>query len=991
MKKLRNIFVLLLSVLGLTAYSQSQLITTILPVGGVVHEGFTFRVDVSVTYNTNDYTNYKLEMEIPSSVLWSQAFTTDVNSLEINTITNNGSTIFTIPFTPKQNGIKSTNFFLDNLLNNTTAICQNDILSTLHFTLKATQNGNIVTIATSESVLTTPKKTDSEGWLSVQVGHGQELDAGGTNTGTFPYYVDIYINWYNLKDLPSVAIKIPGNKLDVINAVKYNYDINPPPFHSDLITLGAPVVSGNIKTYSVPLPSTASTYYNNGDRIRIYFSSSYTGTLTNNEIEVITSGATYELCNLSTQSVADIHANLPGDHALITQTALYQNIEHKNIALEFCPQRCNFDVAAFTSQFYFEINSIYTQFGTNIPRVRVECPYTTVAIKSMQVPSGITSVKYTLSGSSVENTLAVSGNTAVFPNANVQYIYIENYAFPNDGNFAKDFSVTYSSLLSDLSSVSIAQRVFKVNYVSFTNTKVYTSEALQTNLLCYPGMRFRDDYENAGHVFVDNVSYYPSSLTPLYNSNHNIRITINPRDVYYTGNYTISNAEYILNNNMTLDPDNLLVLYSDNVNGPFHPLRLNSSSNNTSYYRNIHLSLNASQNKLIIHNINVLNNSNCGVEKNLYLMISTRVKTTASYTPGGYRSTLQDSGNSFTEVYNSTWNVERSIIDKVSAEVKVVCPGDGQETERFEKGQVVKVIYTIHNENQNPVKNLNYVIPALNNGTLVEGINYSNIHILGSPNQSDVHTFFAVNAQGTALLIQSNSSYVLNGNTDLLLEAEYLLSQAVAVGTIEDNITFKVNSFTSIDGIPRAEVEPTQKKSFTFVTEAECIPPPPCDDCVTSFSPIRGHEYLLSAWVKESYTSNPPKTYVNSGILITFNNGEIADWPVFTPAGPIIEGWQRIESSFVVPSTANNIQIEMVNTGDNNVYFDDIRIHPFRSNMKSFVYDPSTQRLSSELDENNYATFYEYDDEGALIRVKKETERGVMTITESRNNQSKIK
>lgn len=57
--------------------------------------------------------------------------------------------------------------------------------------------------------------------------------------------------------------------------------------------------------------------------------------------------------------------------------------------------------------------------------------------------------------------------------------------------------------------------------------------------------------------------------------------------------------------------------------------------------------------------------------------------------------------------------------------------------------------------------------------------------------------------------------------------------------------------------------------------------------------------------------------------------------------------------------------------------------------MKSYVYDPLTLRLTAELDEQNYATFYEYDEEGALIRVKKETERGIMTIKESRNNSSK--
>ena len=53
--------------------------------------------------------------------------------------------------------------------------------------------------------------------------------------------------------------------------------------------------------------------------------------------------------------------------------------------------------------------------------------------------------------------------------------------------------------------------------------------------------------------------------------------------------------------------------------------------------------------------------------------------------------------------------------------------------------------------------------------------------------------------------------------------------------------------------------------------------------------------------------------------------------------------------------------------------------------MKSYVYDPVSLRLMAELDENNYATFYEYDDEGTLVRVKKETDEGIMTIKENRS------
>jgi hypothetical protein len=72
-----------------------------------------------------------------------------------------------------------------------------------------------------------------------------------------------------------------------------------------------------------------------------------------------------------------------------------------------------------------------------------------------------------------------------------------------------------------------------------------------------------------------------------------------------------------------------------------------------------------------------------------------------------------------------------------------------------------------------------------------------------------------------------------------------------------------------------------------------------------------------------------------------------------------------------------------------NAYLDDIRLHPYNSQMKSYVYDNSSMRLMADLDANNFATFYEYNDEGVLIRVKKETEKGISTIKETRSSYRK--
>ena len=109
-------------------------------------------------------------------------------------------------------------------------------------------------------------------------------------------------------------------------------------------------------------------------------------------------------------------------------------------------------------------------------------------------------------------------------------------------------------------------------------------------------------------------------------------------------------------------------------------------------------------------------------------------------------------------------------------------------------------------------------------------------------------------------------------------------------------------------------------------------------------------------------------------------------------SGFIIDGWQRVIGKFTAPAEANShIKIELTNNNTNSTaaYFDDIRVFPYNGTLKSFVYDEETQRLMAELDENNYATFYEYDNAGGLVRVKKETEKGVYTIQETRSSTTK--
>ncbi|MBL7712152.1 MAG: hypothetical protein JNL13_06805, partial [Chitinophagaceae bacterium] len=139
---------------------------------------------------------------------------------------------------------------------------------------------------------------------------------------------------------------------------------------------------------------------------------------------------------------------------------------------------------------------------------------------------------------------------------------------------------------------------------------------------------------------------------------------------------------------------------------------------------------------------------------------------------------------------------------------------------------------------------------------------------------------------------------------------------------------------------------------------------------------IRDKQYILSYWFKPETVANGTVEYalpsygiVSSGTLSVIRKSNI------------IEGWQQVEVRFKAPSYTGSTTIAL----PAGAYVDDLRFYPEDANMKSFVYNALTQKLMATLDENNYATFYEYDQEGNLVRTKRETERGIITLSESRS------
>lgn len=156
------------------------------------------------------------------------------------------------------------------------------------------------------------------------------------------------------------------------------------------------------------------------------------------------------------------------------------------------------------------------------------------------------------------------------------------------------------------------------------------------------------------------------------------------------------------------------------------------------------------------------------------------------------------------------------------------------------------------------------------------------------------------------------------------------------------------------------------------------------NELADGFRPVSGKKYILSLWVYDGALNSNKVTGLD--VMINGQNRFVS-----TVDGrqyyineiqyvPVIEGWKRLELVF---TSGSNFNMQLIPTG-NNIYVDDIRVLPFDAKFTSNVYDDRTMRLTAQLDENNVATFYEYDDEGTPIRVKKETENGIKTIKENR-------
>jgi hypothetical protein len=197
-----------------------------------------------------------------------------------------------------------------------------------------------------------------------------------------------------------------------------------------------------------------------------------------------------------------------------------------------------------------------------------------------------------------------------------------------------------------------------------------------------------------------------------------------------------------------------------------------------------------------------------------------------------------------------------------------------------------------------------------------------------------------------------------SGNYSALLPAE-----GVTLSTIIDTVHQKTVPYLALDA----------QKQYITQTTTGLYP--------NGFEPYPNKKYLFNSWVNDGL---PNDRSINLTLNINGNN-------VPLKCKAVVEGWKLMEGTMDLStiSTATALNISLVPTTGHTIYIDDIRMHPFDAQMKSYAYDDKTMRLMAEIDENGFATFYEYDDEGLLVRVKKETEKGIMTLKESKSSYRK--
>ncbi len=144
---------------------------------------------------------------------------------------------------------------------------------------------------------------------------------------------------------------------------------------------------------------------------------------------------------------------------------------------------------------------------------------------------------------------------------------------------------------------------------------------------------------------------------------------------------------------------------------------------------------------------------------------------------------------------------------------------------------------------------------------------------------------------------------------------------------------------------------------------------------------------IIKFWVKADDPEIPAHD-IAEALKITIGNiyvpvlvvAQAGEWSL-CEAKVTKDVWEEYPSFYIALDLKIVGSTDAVN--DATIWIDDIKMqYPF-TQMNAYVYDTRTLRLVAEFDDQHFATFYQYNEEGKLVRKMVETERGIQTIQET--------
>lgn len=246
-----------------------------------------------------------------------------------------------------------------------------------------------------------------------------------------------------------------------------------------------------------------------------------------------------------------------------------------------------------------------------------------------------------------------------------------------------------------------------------------------------------------------------------------------------------------------------------------------------------------------------------------------------------------------------------------------------------------------------------------------------------SPNGSaieekDASHFYSTAKYGYNLtlpyLVAKNSTY-----SSVNFESfENMYSPSIGVYRVEENLPVANTNITTA-------FAHSGKKSYILTTASFIF----AKSVLTSQMTSAG--VSCKVWVKDPQRTNLPikGTVVGAASLpLIFNKiAQTGEWSLYEAK---VTNW----TGLVV---GNPIDFYITNNivSQPTIYIDDIRMQPLNAQVNTYVYDNVSKRLLTSFDDQHFGLYYQYNQEGKLVRKLIETEKGMKTIAETQYNTPK--